>query len=304
LFSLPSYSTLQRYIGPSNLKEGFTQLIKRRLEEEIKQLKPAEKFCTIMFDEMSIKPQVKFVRQVGRVIGKATLWNRKKHECAPLANRLLCFVVTGLSTHYRIPVSYFLTRDLDGAQQLEVLKDTISKLEEIGFKVVRAVCDCISFNVKTFLELCGNEIQPFIPHPCDPSRLLYISFDPCHVIKNLRNQFMDKKRAWINCGKRINSDPIRILYAMQKNNMVKLVRYLSRKMVYPTPFEKMNVSRAVRLFSSEMSASLELQQEQKQPGFMNISGTLEFMALVRKWFNHLDKFICDRVKVVSKIYLI
>jgi len=284
LISLPSYSTLQRYIGPSSLKEGFSPLIKKRLEEEIKLLTPEEKLCTIMFDEMSIKPQCKFVKQVGRVIGRASLWNRNKFESAPLANKLLCFVLTGLTFHYRIPVAYFLTKDLDSEAQLEMLESIIRSCEDVGFKIVRAVCDCISFNVKTFVGLCGGELKCHVPHPCDPNRKLFISFDPCHVVKNLRNQFINRKKKWRNQTKPISADSIRELYKLQTNKTVKPVRFLSRKVVNPTPFEKMNVSRAVRLFSSEVTAALIFQRDTEWPGFENIDATIEFMTFVRKWF--------------------
>jgi len=284
MFSLPSCTTLRKYTGPSSLTEGFSHLIEMRLKEEIKVLHPKEKFCTIMFDEMSIKPQGNFVRQVGRVIGRATLWNRSKFDSAPLANKLLCFVITGLSTHYRIPVAYYLTKDLDSGQQLETLKSIIRSVETIGFKIVRAVCDCISFNVKTFIGLCGGDLVYEIEHPCDPARRLFMSFDPCHILKNLRNQFIDKKRKWRNCGEPINGNPIREIYNLQKDRSSKPVRFLTRKMVFPTTFEKMNVSRAVRLFSIEMTAALTLLQEARTSGFENIEATVEFMSFVRKWF--------------------
>jgi len=283
MLPLPSYSTLSRYIGPSTLDEGFTPLIKKRLEEEIGQLTPEERHGSILFDEMSIKQQGKYVKQVGRVIGTASAFSKKYSSC-PLANRLLCFVLTGLSTHYKIPVSYHLTKDLDHVQQLQMLTNVMAEVEKIGFKVLRVVSDCISFNVKTMAELCGGTITHRIPHPLDNTRPLFVSFDPCHIIKNLRNQFLDKKRKLMNCGRDITAEPVRRLYDKQKNDVIKPVRSLSRKMVFPSSFEKMNVSRAVRLFSVDITSALILGSEGKEAGFQNIDSTIQFMEYCRKWF--------------------
>jgi hypothetical protein len=39
---------------------------------------------------------------------RALGWNIKKYKKALLANRLLGFLMTGLSTSYKIPVAFFL----------------------------------------------------------------------------------------------------------------------------------------------------------------------------------------------------
>ena len=57
LLKLPSITTLNRYIGPVNGDTGFSDLIKERLQQEIQTLKPIEKMCSLIIDEMCIKPQ-------------------------------------------------------------------------------------------------------------------------------------------------------------------------------------------------------------------------------------------------------
>lgn len=48
------------------------------------------------------------------------------------------------------------------------------------------------------------------------------------------------------------------LYRMQQDRIVKPVRFLTRKHVFPSNLEKMNVRRAVQLLSPAVTAALKL----------------------------------------------
>ena len=52
---LPSPKTLKAYTGTSYGEEGFTDLMKRRLELEAENLSPLERIGSLQIDQMQIK---------------------------------------------------------------------------------------------------------------------------------------------------------------------------------------------------------------------------------------------------------
>ncbi|KAH6935104.1 hypothetical protein HPB50_003420 [Hyalomma asiaticum] len=201
-----------------------------------------------------------------------------------LAAHSLCFIFVGLSTHYRLPVGYYFTKGLTG-EQLELLcLNVMSAVEEAGFKVTRLVADNHSTNCKFFASLSGGHIRPIVTHPLDPDRPLYLSFDYCHVLKNIRNQFLDTRRIFrmMECGSNLHD------IQEKQAGAFKLVRCLTKKHLWPSNFEKMSVSRAVAIFCPQVTTVLRfLQKHGRQLGFHGFEDCLpiiEFMELIHKWF--------------------
>ena len=60
------------------------------------------------------------------------------------ANRLLCFVLVGLSTAYRIPVAYYFTRQLNATELHKLTLVVIREVEAVNFNILRLVCDDFS----------------------------------------------------------------------------------------------------------------------------------------------------------------
>ncbi|XP_077484185.1 uncharacterized protein LOC144094136 [Amblyomma americanum] len=290
VLSLPSRSTLKRHIGACT-GEVVSSLIKQRLHMEAKLHSEQARLGSLVMDEMSLKQTTSYQKQSDVVHGFVDLGGAEVdfglHD--QLATHLLCFVFVGLSTHYRLPVGYYFTKALSGEQlQLLALK-VMQCVEESGFKVVRLVGDNHKSNTKFFSNLSGGPIQPVVEHPLDSDRELFLSFDYCHIIKNIRSQFLEVKRLLRRNGKFILPDFLKLLYEIQeKQGAFKLVRCLTKKHLWPTNFEKMNVNRAVQVFSPQVTTVLRFLQQHGQslgaPGFEDCLPTVEFMEFVHKWF--------------------
>ena len=107
--------TLHRYVGPIAGDVGFTDLIKQRLQEESHTLQPIERYCSMVIDEMAIKPQCIYDSQLDTFFGSASNENCYK-ELYVQANCLLCFILYGLSTKFCITCAYYFTKQLTGSQ--------------------------------------------------------------------------------------------------------------------------------------------------------------------------------------------
>jgi hypothetical protein len=66
----------------------------------------------------------------------------------------------------------------------------------------------------------------------------------------------------------ISSKYLKKLYDLQKNLIVKPVKFLTKKHLYPTNFEKMNVRRAGEIFSPQVTAALSYLEKYKSPDFL------------------------------------
>lgn len=73
-----------------------------------------------------------------------------------LANSLLCFILSGLSTHSRIPVANFFTKNYKGWELHLLMHQVLNEVEAIGFAEVRVVTDNHRINVMAFQLLCNG----------------------------------------------------------------------------------------------------------------------------------------------------
>ncbi|KAH8024859.1 hypothetical protein HPB51_001772 [Rhipicephalus microplus] len=286
LLKLPCRKTLSNYLGTTSGETGFSKLAEARLRVEAESLTvPQSRVCSLIVDEMKIREKLQYNKQQDCFVGHADVSLEQHGGDLTLANSLLCFLITGLSTSYRIPVAYYFTKDLTGPQLHKLLIFVLEKVEACGFRVVRLVSDNHRVNVNAMTLLGDGLLTYRIAHLCDRDRLLFLSFDACHVLKNVRSQFRTHD---IDPKGEVSSCYIKNLYDLQKDLVVKPVRYLSRKHVYPNNIEKMNVVRAIQVFSSDVTAALEHLRDQaghtSSVSFAPAGQTIIFMQNIYRWF--------------------
>lgn len=163
---------------------------------------------------------------------------------------MLCFVIHEVSTKFTIPVGYFF--------YLQLLNNTFYKLSIKVLKlltdiVIKVVTDNYSFNVALFKKNCGGRKHIYLNHPILKTLPLLLSFNYYQVIKSARNYFLDYDMS--SASRIIWSLFLKSLYNLEKDMPVKPVIYLTKKHLYPTNFDKMNVFRRVQIFSPTVTAS-------------------------------------------------
>lgn len=295
LLKLPCRTTLQKYVGSSDGEIGITSLILERLKVERAGLKvQQETYCSLIIDEMSIQEKTVYDRQVDRIFGFVDMGKATSDSGPPqVANRLLCFVLRGLATSYVIPVAYFFTRRMKHAELQSMTLAVMEAVESCGFHVVRLVTDNHQTNTAMFRDFSEDGIlQHVVRHPLRENDLLFLSFDPNHIIKNLRNNLLEREMSdgeETICGGRL----LRELFDAQKDLLVKPVRFLTRSHVDPTNLEKMKVSRAKHVFSSEVINTLNYLRlnpecHPKAAVFQDSGATIQFMDMIRTWYNFHD----------------
>ena len=298
IFHLPARRTLRAYTGKSTGEIGVTALVERRLLAEAKKLSEIELIATLQIDEMTIKPSEKYNRNFGKYFGGVDMGGVIEVPENRLANKVLAFVLSGLSTHYTIPVAIFLVNQLTAEQQTKLTVHVIERVEVSRFKVFRLVTDNLSTNTKMFTLLNNKVLCDVVPHPVDEMarayppipciyRPLYLSFDPCHILKNVRNLGCD--RILEIDGKLVSFAPLVKIYEIQKKSreegaLALPVRKLTKKHVMPNNLERQKVNIAIDIFRPDVIATLQMFAAQKVKGFEDVKGLITFLQTFQKWF--------------------
>ncbi|KAG0430199.1 hypothetical protein HPB47_022935 [Ixodes persulcatus] len=185
----------KKFVGSSTGETGVTSLIKERLQVERKGLRSEkEPYCSLIIDEMLIQQKVIYDRQVDRIFGLVDIRCEARSKATEVANRLLCFVLRVLSTAYVIPAGYFFTRNLKHDQLRIFTLSVVKAVEEAGFRKVRIVTDNHQTNTAMFRQMSDdNTLQHVVPHPVREGEPLFLSFDPNHLIKNLRTNLLERE---------------------------------------------------------------------------------------------------------------
>ena len=93
----------------------------------------------------------------------------------------------GLFSNWKQPLYY----NYDAKLTKCIINTVISKLYEIKFEVVAVASDLGGGNRALWNEMGITESQPFFKHPCHKNINVYVFSDTPHLIKLLRNHFLD-----------------------------------------------------------------------------------------------------------------
>lgn len=132
ILTLPNEKTIRSYVGPSGGETGMTPAIRRRIEIAVNSLEGNERLGSLQIDEMHVKMAATLDRVQDRVIGVAENDVREAKEKqeegnnVTLANKMLCFYVTGILKKFKIPVAFYFVKQLTASQlydyTIEILK--------------------------------------------------------------------------------------------------------------------------------------------------------------------------------------
>ena len=111
-------------------------------------MKDHERNCSLLFDEMKIKPGLVLSRARGKLIGFAEIgdindelleFERKfSGKERDLATHILAFMARGIFSHFNFPIAYFCSKGFNSDQLFPCVWEAIGVLESIRLKSVPA----------------------------------------------------------------------------------------------------------------------------------------------------------------------
>ena len=256
------YSEFRNYIQlPSLTTLGrVTRMAKNTDDEDLHarvfgQLEERAKACIIIIDEIYVKASISF--RGGVLFGYAVDDPTKK------ATTLLAIMVKCLFGGPKFLVKLIPCAGLKADFQFQCVQEVLLSLERSGAKVVAVINDNNRMNQAFFRMFCpiSPETPWMVRSATDEDRPMFLLFDPVHLIKNLRNNWITEATKTL-----LFPTPSRHLLAKwahleelqqsESQSMVKLSK-LTRSSVTPSNIEKQNVSLALNVFCEETSSALK-----------------------------------------------
>lgn len=148
---IPAIQTLQLALHKVPITAGLNPFILRHLENISPKMSVKEKVCILMWDEVSIQPQVVYDTRKDIICGLEDWGNNRTTR---MADHVLVFMLRGLNSGWKMPVSYnFCYRQTTTAQLIRCIKEHIRVITDIGFHIVCTVCDQGTSNIAAIKEL-------------------------------------------------------------------------------------------------------------------------------------------------------
>lgn len=265
-------------------EEGFLNYTKRR----VGLLQPEEKKVTLMMDEIHIHQYLEY--KGGSVTGAAS-------NSSSVAKTAHVFMIQSLLSAHKDVVHILPVLRIDAEQLHQVLRRLIVELEDAGLLVVAVISDNNAINRKTMSLFSPVQTLGIVfPHPADSTRPLFYIVDPVHLLKCIRNNWLNQKNPekciFYPNFETIYSDvkidgasfvTLRQLHASEQSKLVKFGYGLSFKALNPSNMERQNVNLALKVFSAFVAEAVRTRGEALSLSY--VTGTSNFIELILKWWH-------------------
>ncbi|KAI5636936.1 transposase protein domain-containing protein [Phthorimaea operculella] len=224
-----------------------------------------KKLCILLFDEVSLKPQITYSERKDKVTGFVDNGQQRTPEFADHAQ---VFMVRGLIKNYKQPVSYtFSSSATKGPELASQTKAVVTELQKAGLTVVASVCDQGSNNRQAIKILLNGTRGIYLRRGEEPKENIILIngdeivplYDPPHLLKGLRNNLMTKNLKYEDKGKTKTAKWSHLQLLLKENPGYKGVRILPKlteNHVNPEKMNKMKVKYASQIFSQTVATNM------------------------------------------------
>lgn len=286
--NLPSDSTIKKWYthssanGEPGISAEGMQCLARIVETM--QIERKEFYCSIAFDEMSIRRLVSYNDSKKKFTGFVTYGQAEEDEAA-VARNALTFMLSGINKPISFPIAHEFVGTLNAVKKAGLLKKLITEASKIGARMKNITFDGMRVNFSSCEELGASfdiaNFNPVIRNPYDNSEISII-LDPCHMIKLVRNYLKAEGTIVDDQNQKIEWKHFVQLEACRTNN--NLVTHNIRREHIDVE-KKMKVKLAVQLFSRSAASSFRFLRESGQSGFDDCSGTENFCRRMNDLFD-------------------
>ncbi|KAF0722183.1 Uncharacterized protein FWK35_00020495, partial [Aphis craccivora] len=266
LFTLPSKRTLNTILLTVSIRPGICPLVMSVLKENVQKLKPIERYCSILFDEVCLNGGLQYNSTTDAINGFVDSGDCKSQL---LADHALVFMIRGIKKKFKQPVSYTFCQGATKQHELvRQLREVICQVQATGLRVVATICDQGCAN-EGAINILKNETKLYYSkHQKDYQDDIYeieiksddgveripivYLFDVHHLLKCTRNNLMTKDLCFSSDGvERVAKwDHLRQLY--DTDSLIadcKMLPRLTDNHVIPEKVSKMKVRFATQVFS-------------------------------------------------------
>lgn len=293
--NLPTIRTIQRWFISVDAAPGITQDALNAISEKaaLHKAKSEQLYVCLISDDMSIRQQVLFNEKNKSFEGfsenSGSSRNRRRHneqnDKVPMLKEASVFMAVG--PDFRITVAYQLLNGQDAIDRAAFTREIIRRIDLVGAKVITLTGDGLYLNMAV-ARLLGADFQngkPYFERPDDPNEKIYIIFDPPHMFKLLRKYLSLQK---LQHGEdKLQWELLEKLAAKQDSENFSLTKKLSQNHILWMD-HKMNVKKAVQIFSNENADALEQLCEDFYESFIGCEKFVKFLRLSNNIFDIMN----------------
>lgn len=286
---LPSDSVIRSWYANSSANgepgmsaEGM-ECISRIVQET--QAQGKEFYCSLSFDEMSIRRKVSYSDSEKKFTGFVSYGHSEDAEDVPVARFALVFMANGVNVPVSFPICHEFIVSLNATKKADLLKHVVTEVSKLGAKILAVTFDGMNVNFTTCQRMGASftkeNFNPTIQNPLDNSDIQII-LDPCHMIKLVRNCLHNEKIVVDHQKRKIEWAHFVALEECRPN--MELVTHKIRKEHIDIE-KKMKVILAEQLLSKSAANSFQFLRENGQTGFQNCAGTQQFCEIMNNLFD-------------------
>ncbi|KAI9563207.1 hypothetical protein GHT06_010665 [Daphnia sinensis] len=302
LLPLPSEETLRKIVSSMECCFGWNELALFNVGEDIKGKPEPDRWCSVMWDEIKLKPDMDWDKRSkkwrGIVDYGETLDKAAKDGTA---THCLMFMVRFYKSNGVQVFGVFATKNAASGHILaELIVKSLISLHKVNAIVKNTVCDGSSANKLAYKHLGVNGKlvggQHYMYHPLDSTSKLFFLFDVPHLLKTTKNNLLKHGKVMIclhregHASSTVHFKNYEAIYLHEKDKQKKMVPSLSYGHIYPTNFEKMSVRRSSQFFSRHMSIAISEygKNEKTKHLFQDYVVSAKFTLLMNNVFDVLN----------------
>jgi len=301
-YPLPGYSTLTRRLRELEFNFGIFKELKIPLASKVEKL---DRFCILSIDEMYIndsgginKNKMEF--SGGVTLGPSTDKAGENNINDTKGNQLLVALIRGAMEPWKQVIGCHITSNkTSGTDLKKFVYECIDFATELGLKVVAITSDMGGKNRNLWneLKISVNKIGARLNKFEYKKKGIYVIADQCHLLKNLKSTLLNGYITipeYFKFEENIPSQTVSGCYIKQlwdkevtEERELRLLHHLKREDIFPDNFQKMHVGAAIRFFSMQTVAAIQVAVKlQILPE--NALSTAAFIKLVYQWFEMIN----------------
>lgn len=273
IFSLPCRKTIMGLLKNFLFLPGINQHIIDHIKNRVKHLNLMDRTYCLMFDEMSLQPELTYDKHVDSVFGFEDLGSNQRNF--KLADHVLVFMVRGLGKKFKQPICYYYVQGTTKTVDLvQCIRQVVQSILTTGLNLVATLSDQGKTNVAAINILKRETSISFLKQGLENCSEGYIIgghevvhiYDPPHLLKCIRNNLLTKdvKFTLNNIEYTASWKFIHNLYFADKSNEdmgYGALPKLTEEHVVIEKMRKMKVSTAALTLSHRVASTLKLMSE-------------------------------------------
>ena len=311
---LPCYNTIRRITLSSSMSPSVEQTDTTFLyyiKQKCQCLDPSDATVLLLVDEIHLKQY--FDYKGGNIIGSSY------NSVSNAAKSAFAFIISSIFSNYKDVVHLLPICKMTADELYIIIKKLVVGLESIGFKVIAVITDNNAINRKAMTKFVSPpKLSIVYLHPSNQIRPLFFFFDTVHLLKCVRNNWLNIKSAGKCISfpyfafRNISTTPIstefpmasfaslKYLHDAECDSLVKFAYKLSFKALNPLTFERQNVKLALQVFNNFTAQALTFLGEKTMiPHYENTS---TFIKIITTWWQVVNVKTPLKGKRLQNVY--